>query len=106
MGRRPSFARGRIRLSVLRTCVTKQTGDMHYSEAEPLWFTAPVLRTMMRYALESELCRGSTFCSSCRVIRERRCRLQISAISSESRGQQRTDGSTDIKKSAQKVFST
>ena len=53
-------ARGAELLSVLRTCVTKQTGDMRYSEAEPLWFTTPVLRTMMRYALESELCYGST----------------------------------------------
>ena len=54
-------ARGAELLSVLRTCVTKQTGDMRYSEAEPRWFTTPVLRTMMRYALESEFCCGSTF---------------------------------------------
>jgi len=56
----PLRARGAELLSVLGTCFTKQTGDMRYSEAEPLWFTAPALRTMMRYALESEFCCGST----------------------------------------------
>jgi hypothetical protein len=39
-------------VSVLRTCVTKQTGDMRCSEAEPLWFTGPVLRTKMQYGFE------------------------------------------------------
>jgi len=52
---------GGLQVSRLSSCVTKQIGDMRYSEAEPLRFTAPVLRTKMRYGLESELYCGSAF---------------------------------------------
>jgi hypothetical protein len=43
-----------MNLSVLSTCVTKQTKDMRYSEENPDGSSALVLRTMMRYALERE----------------------------------------------------
>lgn len=32
--RKATFARGVVEMSVLRTCITKQTKDMRYSEAE------------------------------------------------------------------------
>ena len=99
-------ARGGRSLSVLRTCVTKQTGDMRYSEAEPLWFRTPVLRTMMRYALESEFCFGSTLAVLVELSKGRDVGLQTFAMNLQSPDQRPTDGSTDIKKQARKVFST
>jgi hypothetical protein len=47
-------------LSVLSTCVTKQTGDMVYSEARRLWFLGIGQHTTMLYALERESDHGST----------------------------------------------
>ena len=48
-------------LSVLSTCVTKQTGDMVYSEARRLPFLSFSERLTMLYALERESNLGSTF---------------------------------------------
>jgi hypothetical protein len=53
-------ALGTESLSVLSTCVTKQTKHMRYMEVEPRWFLGLVGRTMMRYALERESYCGST----------------------------------------------
>jgi hypothetical protein len=53
-------APGTESLSVLSTCVTKQTKHMRYREVERRWFLGLVGRTMMRYALERESYRGST----------------------------------------------
>ena len=47
-------------LSVLSTSVTKQTGDMVYSEARRRRFLSIGQRTTMLYALERESDRGST----------------------------------------------
>ena len=57
----PSHTPGIIDLSVLSTCVTKQTKDMRFTtKRNPDGSSALVLRTMMRYALERESYRGST----------------------------------------------
>ena len=48
------------RLSVLSTCVTKQTGDMVYSGARRRQFLSFGQRTTMLYALERESDLGST----------------------------------------------
>ena len=52
---------GAAPLSVLSTCVTKQTGDMVYSEARRLSFLSFSQRLTMLYALERESNLGSTF---------------------------------------------
>ena len=51
---------GAAPLSVLSTCVTKQTGDMVYSEARWLWMLCLWAGTTMLYALERESNLGST----------------------------------------------
>jgi hypothetical protein len=56
----PLWARGAALLSVLSTCVTKQTGDMVYSEARRLRMLGIWARTTMLYALERESDHGST----------------------------------------------
>src|SRR5271170_2642583 len=48
-------------LSVLSTCVTKQTKDMVYSEARRLRILGIWAHTTMLYALERESDLGSTF---------------------------------------------
>jgi len=48
-------------LTPLSTCVTKQTGDMVYSEARWLWMLCLWAGTTMLYALERESNLGSTF---------------------------------------------
>ena len=48
-------------LSVLSTCVTKQTGDMVYSGARRLRILSIWARTTMLYALERDSDHGSTF---------------------------------------------
>ena len=54
-------ARGAELLSVLRTWVTKQPRTCVTAKWDPHDSSALALRTMMRYALERESCRGSTF---------------------------------------------
>jgi hypothetical protein len=59
-GGHPQHLLEAIAVSVLSTCVTKQTGDMVYSEARWLWFLRFGQRTTMLYALERGLDYGST----------------------------------------------
>jgi len=56
--------RGAVFLSVLNTSVTKQTGDMVYSEARRRRLLSIGQRTTMLYALERESDLGSTFAVS------------------------------------------
>jgi hypothetical protein len=53
-------ARGAAPLSVLNSCVTKQTKDMVYSEARRLRFLSFGHQATMSYALERESDYGST----------------------------------------------
>jgi hypothetical protein len=59
IGDTPCEARSGRHLSVLSTCVTKQTGDMVYSEARRRRFLSFGQRTTMLYALERESDHGS-----------------------------------------------
>jgi hypothetical protein len=81
-------------MSVLSTCVTKQTRDMRYSEADPRWF------------LGSGRTHDDAVCPGKRVgswINERRCLSQIPVASSEYRGQRAIDGSIATRKSARRA---
>ena len=99
----PWAMRGAVDVSVLSTCVTKQTRDMRYSEAEPWWFLGSG-RTH-----DDAVCPGKRVgswinaCSSCRVTKRTRCLSQTSVASSEYRGQQATDGSIATRKSARRA---
>src|ERR1700733_9439442 len=93
-------------LSVLSTCVTKQTKDMRYSEAEPGWFLG------FGRTHDDAVCPGKRVgswinaCSSFRVTKRRRCLYRIFAVSLGFHGQRAIVGSTATKKLVRRGFWT
>src|SRR5258708_38078281 len=86
-------------LSVLSTCVTKQTKDMRYSEVEPRWFLGFGLTHDDAVCPGKRVVSWINACSSCRATKRSRCQFLISAASSERRGKRGIGGSPDVRKS-------
>src|SRR5258708_38421865 len=63
-------------LSVLSTCVTKQTKDMRYSEVEPRWFLGFGLTHDDAVCPGKRVVSWINACSSCRATKRRRCHLR------------------------------
>jgi hypothetical protein len=93
-------------LSVLSTCVTKQTRDMRYSEVEPRWFLGS------RRTHDDAVCprkRAVLWINACNFCRAtKREEMSVSDLCREfaCRGQRATDGSTAMKKSDRRVSQT
>ena len=91
-------ARGAELLSVLRTCVTKQTKDLRYIGLEAAWFLS------FGRTHDDAVCPGKRVvswinaCSSCRATKKKKCRFQSSAVSSGCHGPLATGGLTVIKR--------
>src|SRR5882757_8569390 len=90
---------GGILMSVLSTSVTKQTRDMRYSEAEPLWFLSFGLTHDDAVCPGKRVVSWISACSSYRVTKRKRCQSRTSAVNSECHGQLDTGGSTATRKS-------
>jgi hypothetical protein len=93
-------------VSVLSTCVTKQTKDMRYSTLEPLWFLSFGLTHDDAVCPGKRVVSWISVCSSCRVIKKRRCRYRTCAVSLACPGQPAIAGSTATKRLARKGCST
>jgi hypothetical protein len=99
----PLRARGAELLSVLRTCVTKQTKDLRYGDAEPLSFLAFGLTHDDAVCLGKRVVSWISVYNFYRATKKKRCLFQSSAVSSECHDQPATDGSIATKKEGPKA---
>src|SRR5260370_5345816 len=96
----------RTGMSVLSTCVTKQTKDIRYSEVEHRWCLS------FGPTHDDAVCPGKRVgswinaCSSFRVTKRRRCLYRIFAVSLGCHGQRAIVGSTATRKLVRRGFWT
>ena len=91
-------------LSVLSTCVTKQTKDLRSRDVEPLLFLSFGLTHDDGVCPGKRVVSWINACNFCRATKRRRCQFPISAVSSEYHGPLDIGESTVTKRSAQRVF--
>jgi hypothetical protein len=85
-------------LSVLSTCVTKQTKDLRYRDVEPLWFLSFGLTHDDAVCPGKRVVSWINVCNFYRATKRKKCPFQSSAASSECRGQLAIDGSIATKR--------
>jgi hypothetical protein len=95
---------GGLTLSVLSTCVTKQTKDLRYRDVGPLWFHSFGLTHDDAVCPGKRVVSWINVCNFYRAIKKKKCPFQSCAASSECPDLPDIGGSTATRRSAPKVF--